>query len=101
MKTICFRTRREGDAVRFTTLITLTTLIGIASGFTFAQVNEYDNSPTTTVADSIKRLSPRDFSNSPTKGDRTRRRRRRPGTVQRGLSLSHQELMFCKCRRGR
>src|SRR5215470_14529410 len=42
MKTIRFRTRRRGDAVRFTTLITLTTLIGIASGFTFAQVNEYD-----------------------------------------------------------
>src|SRR5262245_24623157 len=42
MKTIRFRTRRRGDAVRFPTLITLTTLIGIASGFTFAQVNEYD-----------------------------------------------------------
>ena len=42
MKTIRFRTRCRGDAVRFTTLITLTTLIGIASGFTFAQVNEYD-----------------------------------------------------------
>src|SRR5262245_37083048 len=42
MKTIRFRTRRRGDAVRFPTLITLTTLIGIASGFTFAQVKEYD-----------------------------------------------------------